>query len=317
VAVPVFGGKAGTARVGFSNQGVRRVFLDLTYQVLLTTAIVFVMSLLAATFLTFVLTRPILDLVEASRAIGRGDFSLRVRRWANDEIGELAEAFNQMAVDLERADEVRRERELLRSQLFERVILAQEEERRRISRELHDSTSQNLTSLMVGLRTLENSCDTPQVHCQTQELRGIVGQVLEDVHVLAVQPEGYIMLNRADAERLGIQPGDSVRLSSASNPEGVWDVKGRRTVPMVGKAHIVEGLRPGVVAFPLGYGHWASGSSDISIDDQVVKGDPRRAAPMHGNAAMRVDPHLGNVTLSDLAGGSAVFYDTKVKVSKA
>lgn len=187
VAVPVFSGKAGTARIGISNVGVRRVLLDLTSQVLLTTIIVLVMSLLAATFLTFILTRPILDLVGATRAIGQGDFSRRVKRWANDEIGELADAFNQMAIELERADEVRRERELLRRQLLERVIAAQEEERRRISRELHDSTSQSLTSLMVGLRTLDGICDNPQVHVQAQELRDVTGQVLEDVHNLAVQ----------------------------------------------------------------------------------------------------------------------------------
>lgn len=187
VAVPVFGGKAGTARVGISNLGVMRVLQDLTSQVALVTAIVLVMSLLAATFLTFVLTRPILELVEATRAIGKGDFSHRVRRWANDEIGELAGAFNQMAVELERADELRTERELLRRQLLERVIAAQEEERRRISRELHDSTSQSLTSLMVGLRTLESSCDVLQVHQHTRELRHVVSQVLDDLHTLAVQ----------------------------------------------------------------------------------------------------------------------------------
>lgn len=135
--------------------------------------------------------------------------------------------------------------------------------------------------------------------------------------LLAIQPEGYIMMNASDARRLGLKDGERVKLSSASNPEGVWDVKGGRKVPMAGKLHVVEGLRPGVVAFPLGYGHWASGSSDITIDGQAIKGDARRAAPLHGNAAMRVDPVLGNVTLSDLAGGSAVFYDTKVKVTRA
>jgi signal transduction histidine kinase len=187
IAIPVFGGKAGTARVGISNQGVQRVLLDLTLQVALTTTIVLVMSLLAATFLTFILTRPILDLVDATRAVGQGDFSRRVRRWANDEIGELAEAFNQMTAELERADEVRTERELLRRQLLERVIAAQEEERRRISRELHDSTSQSLTSLMVGLRTLDGICDNPQVHIQAKELRNVTEQILDDVHTLAVQ----------------------------------------------------------------------------------------------------------------------------------
>ena len=187
IAVPIFNGQAGTTRVGISNQGVANILLDLTSQVLLATAIVLALSLLAATFLTFILTRPILDLVNASRAIGKGDFSQRVRRSASDELGELADAFNQMVVELGAADEVRRDRENLRSQLLEGVITAQEDERRRIARELHDSTSQSLTSLMVGLHSLDTACDNPQVHLHAQELRQVAGQVLEDVHSLAVQ----------------------------------------------------------------------------------------------------------------------------------
>lgn len=135
--------------------------------------------------------------------------------------------------------------------------------------------------------------------------------------LLSVLSEGYVLMNSRDARKLGIRDGNLVRLSSASNPKGEWDIKGGATVPMVGKAKLTEGLRPGVVAFPLGFGHWASGSSDIEIDGRLVRSDPRRAVPLHGNAAMRVDPVLGNVTLSDLAGGSAVFYDSKVKVEKA
>lgn len=142
-------------------------------------------------------------------------------------------------------------------------------------------------------------------------------RTIADPWLLAVTPEGYVLMNQADADRLSLKPGDQVKLSSASNPDGVWDVKGGATVPMIGKVRIVQGIRPGVVAFPLGFGHWASGARDITIDGQVIKGDPRRAVPLHGNAAMRVDPHLGNVTLSDLAGGSAVFYDSMVKVVKA
>lgn len=187
IAVPIFNGQAGTTRVGISSQGLEGILLDITSQVLLATTIVLALSLLAATFLTFILTRPILDLVNAARAIGRGDFSQRVRRYASDEIGELADAFNQMVVTLEKADEVRRDRENLRSQLLKGVITAQEEERGRIARELHDSTSQGLTSLMVGLRGLDATCDNPQVHNHAQELRQIAGQMLDDVHSLAVQ----------------------------------------------------------------------------------------------------------------------------------
>ncbi|HEY6004437.1 MAG TPA: molybdopterin dinucleotide binding domain-containing protein [Anaeromyxobacter sp.] len=133
----------------------------------------------------------------------------------------------------------------------------------------------------------------------------------------AVMPEGAVLMSKADADRLGLRSGDAVRISSASNPEGVLDVKGGAPVPLVGKLKVTQGIRPGVVAFPLGWGHWASGARDVVIDGQRVKGDPRRAAAFSGNAAMRVDPVLKNVTLSDLAGGSAVFYDTKVKVARA
>jgi hypothetical protein len=71
-----------------------------------------------------------------------------------------------------------------------------------------------------------------------------------------------------------------------------------------------------VVGFSLGYGHWAYGAADVVIDGQVVAADPSRSAGLHGNAAMRVDPVLGNTPLVDKVGGSAVFYDTRVKLAK-
>jgi hypothetical protein len=86
---------------------------------------------------------------------------------------------------------------------------------------------------------------------------------------------------------------------------------------MVGKLRAIQGIRPGVVAFSLGHGHWAYGASDVVVDGKVIKGDPRRSKGIHANAAMRVDPVLKNTCLSDLTGGSAVFYDTQVKLLKA
>lgn len=135
--------------------------------------------------------------------------------------------------------------------------------------------------------------------------------------LLSLLPENPVLMNAVDAQRLGLEDGDLVKLVSASNPEGVWDLQDGTQKPMVSKLKVIQGMRPGVVSFALGYGHWASGARDIVINNTTIKADPRRATGVHGNAAMRVDPHLGNVTLQDLAGGSAVFYDTKVKVVKA
>ncbi|TAK26304.1 MAG: molybdopterin oxidoreductase [Chloroflexota bacterium] len=134
--------------------------------------------------------------------------------------------------------------------------------------------------------------------------------------LLGILPENSIVLNKRDADRLGFKAGDHARMVSATNPEGVWDLKSGATVPIVGKVRPIQGIRPGVVAFSLGHGHWAQGARDVTIDGQVVKADPRRATGFHGNAAMRIDPFLKNTTLVDTFGGSAVFYDTKIKLLK-
>lgn len=132
----------------------------------------------------------------------------------------------------------------------------------------------------------------------------------------ALMPENAVIMNAVDANRLGIKDQDSARIVSASNPKGVWDLMNGRQIEMAGKVKVVEGMRPGVIAFALGFGHFANGSGDFVIDGEHIKGDPRRTGGFHANAAMCVDPYLGNTTLVDPVGGSAVFYDSMVKVVK-
>ncbi|HXF84891.1 MAG TPA: HAMP domain-containing protein [Anaerolineales bacterium] len=186
-AVPILDGKIGTARIGLSDASMRAALSTLTTQLLLTIVFVSAIGVLVAAFLTWILTRPILALVTATKAVAKGDFTPRVPRWADDEIGDLADAFNAMTEELAHTEELRRERETLRRQLMEKVIATQEDERRRIARELHDSTSQNLTSLIVGLRMMEAQC----VHCpsptKAADLRQLASHTLEEVHDLSMR----------------------------------------------------------------------------------------------------------------------------------
>lgn len=184
-AVPIFDGRAGTVRIGLSDARLRRAVETVTAQILLVVALVSALGVLVAMILTFVLTRPLRELVNATQAVTSGDFTPRLERWADDEIGDLADAFNAMTEELARTDEIRREREQLRRQLLEKVIATQEDERRRIARELHDSTSQNLTSLMVGLRNLETMCADPRIEARAAELRAVASQTLDEVHEIS------------------------------------------------------------------------------------------------------------------------------------
>jgi anaerobic selenocysteine-containing dehydrogenase len=147
-----------------------------------------------------------------------------------------------------------------------------------------------------------------------REISQTKSRTVVDYWLNAILDTNYILISAKDAQRLDLKDGNRVRVTSKSNPKGVWDLKNSREKPMVGEVKVIEGLRPGVVAFSLGRGHWANGASDLVIDGTLVKGDPRRATGVHANAAMRLDDYLKNTCLIDPVGGSVSFYDTMVRL---
>ncbi|MCA1802923.1 MAG: molybdopterin-dependent oxidoreductase [Rhodothermaceae bacterium] len=132
--------------------------------------------------------------------------------------------------------------------------------------------------------------------------------------LLAIHPTNYILINRITANELGYSDGDMVKLTSLTNPDGIWDLGAQGKRPVAGKLKVIEGIRPGTVMFSLGFGQWANGASDMVVDGQVIKKDDRRGRGIHANAVMGIDPHLKNTCLTDPVGASAVFYDTHVKL---
>ncbi|MDT5024779.1 MAG: hypothetical protein QOE61_1205, partial [Micromonosporaceae bacterium] len=74
-----------------------------------STLIAISLSLLVTFVLANGTTRPLREMTAAARAMARGDYSMRVRATSRDEVGELAQAFNQMSADLAAADQHRRE----------------------------------------------------------------------------------------------------------------------------------------------------------------------------------------------------------------
>ncbi|MGQ9554976.1 MAG: GAF domain-containing protein [Anaerolineae bacterium] len=348
VAVPIFGGAAGVAHVGMSRHRLDQALSELIMRLLLTTLLVSLLGVSASATLTWVLTRPVLALAQATRRVAHGDLSCRLAPWADDEIGRLQASFNtmvenlarfrqemeasnaisrvvsgplelmdvlerslhqmmgiagasagwictlgadsscqvcvttweennqpnlglefcrqcpacrrarkngrilvikslpttcplratctagghpvtshvalplmvkdqavgmlnlvgeregccdetdlmllealgrQLAVAVENARlwaEVRR-KESMRRELLHRVITAQEEERQRIARELHDESGQALTSLLVGFRLLEKAGSLEQAQALSANMREVVAQTLDNIHRLALE----------------------------------------------------------------------------------------------------------------------------------
>ena len=69
----------------------------------------------------------------------------------------------------------------------QRILGGQEQERRRLSRELHDETGQALTSILLGLKSLEEARDTDRFASALADLRELVTVTLQDVRRLAVE----------------------------------------------------------------------------------------------------------------------------------
>lgn len=95
---------------------------------------------------------------------------------------EIAEA-NEM-LKSEMAERLRAEQE--RQELLRRLVLAQEDERRRISRELHDQMGQQLTALMMGLKRLDAaSYGRQSIIATLEQLQDLTNQLAREVHRLA------------------------------------------------------------------------------------------------------------------------------------
>ena len=136
-------------------------------------------------------------LAEAQKAVAKGEFNLcctdgslipvylslnQFREYKGHALGmvvtDLSEQKRKQAAEIKQAEAMHR-------LLLEHELSAQEEERRRIARELHDEAGQLLTALLVGLRALEYARKLADIKVQGQRLREIAAQAIDEVGRLA------------------------------------------------------------------------------------------------------------------------------------
>lgn len=118
-----------------------------------------------------------IQVVRAGAGLVAAVFVMRFLRAFEVEIRQQLEELR--AARLQEAER----REQLRGELLKRVVAAQEAERTRVARELHDDTGQALTAIGLGLRGVERKIqeNSSLAEGDLNQLKGVVGRALEDL----------------------------------------------------------------------------------------------------------------------------------------
>ena len=124
---------------------------------------------------------PLASLERAIESVRRGNVTARAAHVAfgDPDVDQLIDTMNSMLDGLEQY------REQVRW-LSRKVLTAQEDERQRVARELHDETAQSLTSLLIGLRVIEKATSPRELATRISELRSETGRTLAEVRKMAV-----------------------------------------------------------------------------------------------------------------------------------
>jgi len=152
---------------------------------------------------------PVERLTAEAEKISAGRFDEPIPDLGSDEVGRLGRALDRMRAslaellalvaranselegrvlertrELAQAMEELREREVQRARLLRTVITAQEDERKRIARELHDETTQGLAVLVMGLESAVQALRSGGPVPRLEEVKALAVHILDEIHRL-------------------------------------------------------------------------------------------------------------------------------------
>ncbi len=137
-------------------------------------------AVLAGVMLVSGLLRPVRELTDAARALARGDLGRRVPVHSQDEVGELSAAFNQMAENLQKAEQLRRDMTADIAHELRNPLAVLQAHVEALADGVYPPTADNLTPVLDQARLLN--------------------RLVEDLRTLALADGGQLRLDRVPSQ---------------------------------------------------------------------------------------------------------------------
>lgn len=217
IAIVVLGAVFGTwitANVVSRNEGLRTVALAIAFAIIGGLVSVYINLRVIKAAL-----KPLDDIVATAESVRAGDYSARtgIDPMRDGELEQIVISFNGAL------DQVERDRTKIQ-QLVNRVIDAQEDERKRIARELHDDTSQVLFAQLLRVSAMKSS-DNPEIREMSEQLETMLAESMEAVRRIGheLRPPSLDDLGILEATGALVQ-----RMSDRSNIQIAYSTSGLR-----------------------------------------------------------------------------------------
>ena len=183
---------------------------------ILSGVIIWFFGWLTVYWLTKHVTGPLTELAAAMKTLAHGD-SHNTRALTSHvfEVRELIAAFNSLRLDIQK---FRSEAEFInmkRKKILGKIMNVQEEERKKISRELHDQVGQYLTAMNLELRVIDDLTGSKKVRERTQNIRVMIDHTQKYIKNLIWE------LRPSSLDDVGLEAAITRHLLSPLNRAGI------------------------------------------------------------------------------------------------
>ena len=177
------GANIGTLQLGVSSDTFH-YFLKIT-----VTLVIFILIPLVALIIIFLwwmsktVLRPLSDLQEASESAKHGNYDITVKipKFSDEKLAGLINGFNNMILAFRKTENKWQTKDLRRKEFIEEIIKAQELERKKLSRELHDEMEQFLVYINMKFKVLEKLYGMGRGNQDIEEMRSYIAKEFDNI----------------------------------------------------------------------------------------------------------------------------------------